>query len=280
MRLSLLLPLILLGLLSCKTADLRTPEVIAQNDEAKAKAILQKMSEAHALSEWSKIKTYQFRLRDEFFGLMGGMGNPFPNNTALGIYEAIPGTFTSRMSFQDDKWAGKIWGIQSWKTYAGDANNPVQWHEENNPEIEFWLPTYQYFIELPQRILEADVLRYAGERRQGETNYDLFFASWKSAEPQKNYDQYLLWIDQQSHLIKQIQYTVRDQADWIQASLQYQAYSRENGRVPFPAEMVINLGAPNPDKAMHKIRVGEIRLDAVSQAELLPDPELGTAGKP
>ena len=274
-----LLGIITLGMFSCKAVDIRTQEVKTAFDQQRGKKVLLQMSEAHALNEWSKVQTYSFDMKDEFYGIMGKLGNPFPRNTADFEFQAIPYTFTSKAKFQDEKWGNKIWGIQSWKTYSGIAGQPVKFHKKNDKNIEFWLPTYQYFIELPLRIFEADVISYAGERELDGKNYDLVFASWKTDDPQKDIDQYILWIEKESHLLRFIQYTVRDQSPLIQATLQYKTYSKENGIVLIPTEMDVNLSGPNENKILHRMTVENIELNSVDKATLLINPDLGTKGK-
>lgn len=183
---------------SCKMADIRTPEVKEQLDAEKGKSILMEMAAAHHVDKWSEIDTYSLKLTDQFFGLLGKFSSPFPKNIGTLDIHFIPKTFTSQATFTEGKWEGRIWGIQSWKTYTEKELALQQFQTKNNKQIEFWLPTYQYFVELPLRILEADVISYAGERSRNGEMYDLVFASWKSDQPQKDIDQYLLWIERDS----------------------------------------------------------------------------------
>jgi len=270
---------VILGGISCKTVDIRTAEVKNNFNPELGISVLRQMYQAHSLNNWDSIETYSLHLTDEFFGIMGAFSNPFPDNKADFEFQAIPNTFTSKVKFRDKKWQGKIWGIQSWKTFSSNKKSTIERHEKNDKKIEFWLPTYQYFIEIPLRIFEANKISYAGTKTVEGHSYDLVFASWARAEPQREIDQYILWIDQETHLLKQIQYTVRDQYRWVHATLKYTNYSRPNGLVLFPTEMEINLFGPNQKKTLHKIKIDQIKLNPIPKDSLIVFRDLELHGK-
>ncbi len=270
--------LILTSTFSCRTADIRTTEVKNDFNQQLGLEVLQKMSKAHALTKWDNIETYSFHLTDEFYGLMGNFGNPFPNNKADFEFQAIAKTFTSKAIFKDEKWKDKIWGIQSWRTYSSEENGSIELHSKNDKTIEFWLPTYQYFIETPSRIFEAEFISYAGERKLNGKTYDLVYATWISDKPHKDVDQYILWIDKENHMLAQMQYTVRDQYKWIYATLRYSIYEQIDG-VPFPKEMNISLLGPDKKKILHTVSIDNINLNMIPKDSLLVFPNLGSTGK-
>jgi len=270
--------LIIITVISCRIVDIRTIEVKENYDYNKGMKILSEMSKAHSLKTWDTINTYSVHVTDEFFGLLGKFGNPFPNNKAAFDFTLIPKTFTSRAIFTDDKWKDIIWGIQSWKTYSNKGNTKSEFHAENDKLIEFWLPTYQYFFEVQLRVFEADKISYAGEREYNGKLYDLVFASWKSDKPQKDIDQYILWVERETKLLKRIQYTVRDQYRWIHATLFYNEYKNIGGLL-IPKKMRISLMSSNEDKIIHEINLTNIRLNEKEKMDLLLDPKLGTTGK-
>jgi len=272
--------LLLLGVVSvfqsCKLADIRTTEVKESFDSKKGLDILNQMSKAHSLEKWDSISLYSLHLKDEFYGLMGKFGNPFPNNVGEFDLSLIPNTFTSQATFTDEKWEGNIWGIQSWKTYSNLKSDSLKFHTENDKNIEFWLPTYQYFIEIANRIFEADKISYAGEKSYKGKVYDLVFASWKSDIPQKNIDQYLLWIEKETKILGLIQYTVRDQYKWLNATLVYDSYNSLHG-VLIPEKMSVSLSSPSKKKIMHQITISNIVIN--DKKNILINPNIGTTGK-
>ena len=274
-----LVALIFFGIISCKTVDIRTTEVKNNFNQQLGREVLQKMKEAHALPQWDSIQTYSLHITDEFHGLLGKFSNPFPKSKADFEFQAIPQSFASRAAFKDEQWKGKVWGIQSWRTFSSNANGRIELHPKNDKTIEFWLPTYQYFIEIPIKIFDADVISYAGERQHNGNTYDLVYATWKDAKPQKDIDQYILWIDQKTHLLKQIQYTVRDKSKWIHATLRITEYAKKEGGILIPTEMKINLLGPGKMKNLHTISIENIKLDPMPKDSVMAFPELGLKGK-
>ena len=267
-----------IGLWSCKIKDLRTLEVKENYNKELGLKVLEQMSEAHSLKNWSNLETYSLDLNDEFFGLIGKLGNPFPKNKAYFEFQVIPSTFTSQLKFKDGKWKEKVWGIQSWKTYSAEKNTPVELHEKNNKKIEFWLPTYQYFIEMPLRIFEADFISFAGTKTLDGKTYDLVFATWESPEPIKKVDQYILWIDQEDHLLKKAQFTVRDQTKWVHATINYREFTKVEDFL-FPTLMEVNSFGTDKTKILHKMKIDNIKINPVARNKLILFPKLGTKGK-
>ncbi|MEL6863860.1 MAG: hypothetical protein AAFP19_05550 [Bacteroidota bacterium] len=272
--LSLLFLIFLLLGYSCKTADLRTEELRQDCSDQKALQLLEEMATAHQLDRWENIQTYQIHLTDEFYGLFGKMGNPYPKNRADIELTYIPGTFTGQGVFKSGKWKDKLWGIQSWRTYEKGEDDKIQFHKKNKKDIEFWLPTYQYFIELPMRIREADVFCYAGERKYKDQVYDVVFASWKTASPQKDLDQYLLWINRETKLLDAVEYTIRDVNKWIKGVLFYEDYREIEGLL-IAHQMPVRSFSMDAKKVLHEIKVLEVAVNTLDRNSLLPNPNLG-----
>lgn len=276
LRLGIGLIILFIGLAGCKLADIRTDEVRTSPDEIKGMILLKEMREAHHVDQLDSMNTLSLHITDAFFG-MGKIANPFPKNKAEFDFAFIPNSFTSRATFTNPKWENKIWGIQSWKTYE-DEGDSVQFHKKNDRTMEFWLPTYQYLIELPSRIIEADQISFAGLRDIGETSYELLFASWNSDIPQKDVDQYVLWINQETKRLQFVQYTVRDQGKIIHATLEIEGYHDVNGLL-IPKQMHVRMFDKFEGKILHSITTSQVEPDKISKDLLLPNTDLGTSGK-
>ena len=89
-----------------------------------------------------------------------------------------------------------------WATYKIKPSGDVEFKEDKT--LKTLLPTIQYWFEFPFRIIESDIVTYAGEASLNGTDYDLVFTSWGKAEPQKKIDQYLIYINKETHLIDYI----------------------------------------------------------------------------
>ncbi|WP_394747435.1 hypothetical protein [Spongiimicrobium salis] len=261
-----------------RLADIRTPEVKAQFDREKGITILNQMAAAHGIQHWDSIHSYSLTISKNYLSTLAQMMNVYPENKITFHFDVIPGTFTSRLTIASGEWKDQIWGIQSWHTYKGSRATKPIFHVENDSDIEFGLPTYQYFIEVPKRILEADIISYAGERSLKGNTYDLVYATWGAAAPQKDVDQYILWVDRKTKRLRYLHYTVRDKMPSAQASRKYDTYI-EKGNVLFPQKMTSVLKGPENDNIAQTIEISDIVLDKIPPLALMPDPDLGTRGK-
>jgi hypothetical protein len=119
-------------------------------------------------------------------GLSGSYANPYKNKLNEFELNFHPKTFNGNMTYLIGKEKGKHFGLLN-----GDIYEVVDGYrtrgDSKDKRVHFWLPTYQYFIAFPLRILEADKICYAGSKIENVTTYDLVLASWKTFEPQKKW---------------------------------------------------------------------------------------------
>jgi hypothetical protein len=150
---------------------------------------------------------------------------------------------------------GEIWGIQSRSAYKipKGADRPIL--TPHDPAIEFYLPTLQYFDELPFRLRAAPVILFAGQGQYRGRQHERVFVTWGTPEPHAEHDQYELWIDPESGLIDVARYTVREAVDrsgfWMKpimkafaaGTIHFQDYRMIDG-VQIPFRSVVTLPPP------------------------------------
>ena len=261
-------PLILLSILlftSCKTVDLRTNELKKNptiQKEQQGRALLQEMYEAHGGDHWKQINTYTVSINDRFFGL-SRLGSPFGKEFDVTL-DMTPLRFTSRASFEKGKRvSGQTWGIHNGKTYKVENG---QASLKPNKKMAFWLPAIQYFIELPAQIQNATAVSYLGERSEDDSTYDLVIASWNTIAPQKDTDQFVLWIDQQTHRVYKVAFTVRDLGKNIHNEIYYSDYRELDGGIILPFRMPVVKASSG--KRIHEIQIKSYELNKVDVSEL------------
>lgn len=256
-------------------ADLRTETAKNGTDDQKARELIALMAEAHNISAWDSISTYRASFDDEFYGLVGKNGNPFPNNKGVFDLEYIPGSFDGRMVFTEGEYKGKTWGIQSWKTYTSENGNmPV--FKQNN-DIYFWLPTYQYFIEFPLRIQEATAFTYAGTQTIGGIACEGVVASWNDTAPQKGIDQYLIWLDAKTHRIVKMEYTIRELYNFLTGAAYFRDYKDFDG-ILLPTYLPVESNLVSEGTWLHEMRITGFVADPVPVSALRPDAKLSGMG--
>lgn len=256
----------LLTFSSCKLADIRNDYVKDKSKNRKGKNLLKKMNKAHGSKKWRDIDTYEAIFHDEFYGILKHLANPFPKGQVDFKLEFIPTIITGRGTFLSGKKEGEVWGIQDWETYLKKPNQELVFEENKN--IKFWLPTYQYFIELPNRIQEATVIQYGGKQMFKDKEYEVVYATWKREEPQKDIDQYMLWIDAETNLLAFVEYTVRDAYKFWKGVTFYDEYHDIDG-LKIPKTMNVKL-SKKKKKLFHQMSVKSFKINTIAKEELLP----------
>ena len=241
----------------------------------KGKDLLENIHPGQSPAAWEGIEVYELTLVDEFFGLMGNIASPFPDNrmTAQAVY--APGSYDGKLTFSSGKLKGETWGIQSWKTYTQkNGDKPVF---AKHKKAAFWVPTYQYFIELPARIQNATIISYAGEQTFNGQTYDLVYATWKSQEPQKDIDQYMVWINQKTKMMDLVEFTVRDAFGGTTGVAFYEDLQEVTEGLLLPKQISIKTKKEN-DNLLHQIKLSDFKANHVSVNEVRPDANLKVVG--
>jgi len=269
----ILLGVFVLGLLYfllIHQSDLRTELVKKDPQPIEGRALMMKMGEAHNISAWDSINTYTVIFQDEFFGTMGANSHPYPTAQMEAVLDYIPNTYNGRISFTD----GSAWGIQAWKTYIRQPGGAPVFTEHK--DAYFWIPTYQYFLELPMRIQTATVVSYAGTKEIRGKKCKGIFASWGKYKPQKDIDQYLIWIDETSSQIQQVQYTIRDMFGFMTGTCNYLDYMTFNN-IPLPTKMPVN-NLFGMDGLLHQMGINGMNINMIPKSDLLPNKDLEYVG--
>ncbi|MEL6193081.1 MAG: hypothetical protein AAFR66_13565 [Bacteroidota bacterium] len=248
-----------------KMTDLRADYPIVSGEQAKAQQLMKEMGEAHNIHLWDSIQTYSVVYKDEFYGFMGNQGNPFKESNMTFSMNYIPGEFDGQMTIESGKEKGTTWGIQDWNTYIWEDGKAVLKKDKN---MQFWIPTYQYFVELPARIQETNVVEYVGSRDINGTKVEGVLASWNQVAPQKDIDQYILWIDAETKRIVKVDYTVREAYKFISGAAYFNNYKDYNGII-LPSELPVESNLVK-DGLLHKMSIVDFKPDQVEVRALRP----------
>jgi len=257
------------------TADLRNDSVKKDPQVAKAKVLMQEMAESHMIENWDSISTYTVRYQEEMYGFLGKFSNPFPEEKSLFDLSYIPNTYDGRLTFVNGKNEGKSWGIQSWKTYSATKNSEPVFADDAN--ITFWVPTYQYFIEFPKRILNANAFGYVGEQTINNVMCEGVIASWNTIEPQRDIDQYLIWLNKATKRIVKLEYTVRDQYNFVVGAAYFNDYKDFDG-ILLPTKLPVGSNLLAEGELLHQMDIINFTKNTLTQKELRPIQNLKAGG--
>lgn len=243
-------------LTSCLT-DLRTDfnksEGYSDSNQQKGRELLLNVNKTVGINKLKDFKSYTVMFSDEFLNFSGAFANPYKNKKTKFKLDLTPRSFDSKMTYLNGKEQGRINGMTDWRTYY-EEDDKIEYKKDKR--TQFWLPTYQYFIEFSMRILEADKISYAGSQTYNNKNYNLVLASWGSFAPQGKIDQYLIWISKESNRIEILQYTIRDMYGFIKGVTFMEDYKVFNG-IQFPTNMRVK-SRLNQKKLMHNMRIESV----------------------
>lgn len=276
-----ILGIVIIGLLAFAgvyffgTSDLRTEIAKTNPQEAKAKLLMAEMSKAHRTENWDSLSTYTVQFQEEMFGFIGKFSNPFPEVRAQFDLSYIPNTYDGKLDFTHGKNKGTTWGIQSWKTYTSKDDGKANF--SNDANITFWIPTYQYFIEFAPRILNANAFGYAGEKSINGVLCEGVLASWNTIEPQRHIDQYLLWLDKETKRIVKLEYTVRDQYNFLTGAAYFKDYKNFDG-ILLPTTLPVESNLLGDGEFLHQMDILDFKRNTLSVNDLRPDSKLRVMG--
>ncbi|MBR32867.1 MAG: hypothetical protein CMN77_16310 [Spirochaetaceae bacterium] len=264
----------------CSLADIRPDSIktgITEDQFTRGREILNRAVEAHGgLDRWNKAGPVVVEFSDEWPGFLNrALFMPWPENPVDAALYLLPGQDNSRIVIRKGESRGEFMGLQNWVPYSGESEDGLTADvelEPDNDDIKFWVPTLNYFLQLPFRIGEADVVAYAGERELDGRVFQLVFVSWNRAEPQDMVDQYLLWIEKKTGYIEFATYTVRDMGGFVTGTMHYSDFESQDGLVIARSQAVVD-SPEEPGEPLHRLSIQKIHFNAdVSDQVFIPAP--------
>jgi hypothetical protein len=269
-------------LTQCKYADISQPYSL-ETKQAEQKAI-QVLDEAVRMQGFVVLENqplYTYTATDDWPGFTGKIASLWPESKIRFNAKYHFNTFDGKLLFLDGKSEGTEVGLQSWTYYeqVKGENSPKKIDPEKaNKKHVFGLAAFQYFNELPYRLRQAPILRYYGEKEIKGSKYDLVFATWGSEKANKEHDQYLLYISQETHLLEYAVFTIRENANFISrkfyGSIAYHNYQKVKGmQVAMEQSVFLNDGVlttESLDDYLHRINIEDFRIGGFEESELYP----------
>lgn len=259
----------------------KTVKQEGHSNSAKGKKLLTEAWLAQGMDKLNNYKTYETQLTDTWNGFVGKASSPWPEPSVdLNLKYALR-SFDGQVTFNSGKRKGETEGLQSWKNYFVDNTGNTTFPKKENKKIKFILPAIQYFIELPHRLLAAELITYAGEKEFDGKQYDLVLATWNKIKAHKQNDQYLLWINKETKLAEYCEFTIHENfsSRFFTGSVAYKNY-KTIAEVKIPFNMYLFAGSPKTDttKNLHSMLIKSFTFDSFKEDLLYPNPELENLG--
>ncbi len=277
---------LLIVLTSCKMADVRTKYMIespAEDDYQKGRTLLEISMKAMGYGEFSNVQSYEatalFDWKFPWSGmllnsLLGARGNKVQ-------FKFRPISFDGRVEYLEDRKKGDVHGLQSWRTYELEQGKPVT---KKDKRRGWGLAAFHYMLEAPYRLLNADVIRYAGSNSFEGRDYDMVFVSWHRAEPHKEHDQWLLYINKETKFVDMSNLTIRDfflrfPPNMAEGTVHYLHRTKKSSSIYLPDNLVIQLLNPKKEtKYVYRITFSDYKFNSFDIDELSPIQDLPVYG--
>lgn len=272
-------------------ADLRTKTIkkegITQVNTNKGKELLEKAWKNQGYDKLANHNTYSFHGNDTWKGMLGKMGKIWPDMKAEMDFKFQLRTFNGQVTFIDGKQNGDIAGLQNWNYYEISQNDTVfiDKDKKESKRKVFGIAAFQYFTEMIDRIKNAPIISYAGEKEFKGQNYDLVFCTWETEKPHQEHDQYLAWINKKTGLMDFTQYTIRESYikppgyKMLGGAVEFSDFKNING-IMIPHEQFIYAIKikKKHKKNLHKLIVTDFKFDNFDMDELIIDKNLDKGG--
>ena len=266
------------SLTACATADLLAPgHVVTTAAEAAGRQWLAAAADAQGGAALGAHRTVSLWMRDTWPGwLSRAVAMPWPEDGQRFRLDAVVGTDDARITFIGGPEAGHAWGIQRWVADGVAPGEAARFDPVDDPDddVKFWIPTTLYFPFLAWRLQEASVVQLLAPEDIDGRRYQRIFATWGQAAPQDEVDQYVLYVDDETHLVRWARYTVRDVAGFAVGLMRLEDY-QPIGDVRLAASMTVVSAYTDEEPSLHRYQVERGALDApLPGGPLVPRPDL------
>ena len=201
---------------------------------------------------WFRPKSQSFTLRDEWPGVYA-LFSPWPSGDITATVVQNRHTFDSTTTFTAGADEGLVWSLEGGRGYEGTGAERTA---VDNADLNFILPTTHYFVEAPQRLLEAELVTYVGRETVGGTAYDVVYLTWSDWAATPEFDQYLAYVNVENRRLEKLYYTVREIMPSVSGTMHYRDFRPVSG-VLVPHDMTVTaLPGDDPDgKYLHRMTV-------------------------
>lgn len=281
--------IILFLITSCKIADLRTDLIKEATTEEitelnnKGRALLKASYIKQGLDKFETRQNYTFTAHEKWYGILGKIANPWGVNDEQMRFSYRINSFDGRAEVLSGKKEGVYFGLQSWEYYEGKNPNLPDFNVKDSNKKIFSISAYQYFVELLIRLQNVPVIEYAGSIEIEGNMYDRVLATWgENSEPTKDYDQYLVFINQKTGLIDYCSYSAHESKlpgnKFATATIHYDNYQNIDGvLIPMTHKVILSKPKKNA-KPLHQLNISSFQFDTVDDTILFPNKSLPKSG--
>ncbi len=199
--------------------------------KSKGKDLLAKTLEKHTGNNTLSVQSSSVLiLEDEWKGITT-LFCPWPESKTMLKIGFMNNQKNGHIEFLNTEEKGDIWGFKNDTAYVQLKNKPIE--IVTNTDIKLFVPGIQYLLNLPLRIpQDAAQVIYVGSKKLGDTLYDQVFVTWGTDfQSSSNYDQFVLWINQETGYVEKSAFTTREFMDSFKACVHYDNFKNVDGYI-------------------------------------------------
>ena len=188
---------------------------ISAESREKAYAILQESRKAQGQKNLEDKAAYRITGVDTWKGILGTIGKPWhQNRTHLQFTFSIQ-DFDGQVEYLDGDMKGYTAAYMGKEFYLKNEDGQYEKQEKINKAVVFGIEALKFLGEALEGVLSAEYIGYEGEEEYRGRNCDVIYATWKSIEPNDEFDQYRIYINQETKLVERLEYTIRKNYMWM-----------------------------------------------------------------
>lgn len=248
-----------------KLSDVNTSKLSDNYKKSEAMVLLTQMAEAHGSDKLKKLDTYTVSISDEYYGFIGQQNTPFKNDITSLSLSYIPFQKYGQIEITSGRERDVIWGMQDKIAYT-------IFNDELKPTVDlmvnYWVPNYQFIFEFPGRVKEFKSLTYVGKDTIKGEICEGVIACENSITPEKEGNQYLIWINSTTKRIAKLVYTKRRINNYAIETAYFNTYNNYEG-ILLPSEILVESNLVKKG-LLHKISIFSLTRDYLHRSTLKP----------
>ena len=216
---------------------------LTEADYAQGKALIKEMEEAYGgHANWLAHEKGSFIQEADWYG-----------RKAISGWDTVPQRYEMFTSFKQEAYEitllngenkGRQWGFMGGKMFTREVGqNRVL---EENQHYKEKMIFKSYWFQFPFRISEAEIISYAGQEEVKGKLYDVVYATWGSEEANKEFDQFLLYLDPETHYLIYLHFTVRDKFEIMSFSARFDNFKQVDDLI-LPHSQFVRKGSPQKE---------------------------------
>lgn len=150
------------------------------------------------------------------------------------------GTDECRLTLLNGPHTGNVWGHEGGNSYVMDQGQEKTTGIDSEVDKALFK---NYWFQFPFRIGEAEIVVDLGPKVVGYETYDRVFATWGSLEANRDFDQFVLYINQDTRMVEYLHFTVRDAFPFMEVNARFTKF-REIEGITLPFSQFVRLGPP------------------------------------